>query len=120
MALSQPRWEGEPPNHIFVNNASIPDLGDGWLSDAPRPAGPEALRSTWSGGERTWRTAYATATMGRTTQLQLHEQILGKAIWDVLRWDDSTRIDEAVRRVRKTRELSPSNICGGARCGVPL
>ena len=31
MALSQPGWEGEPPIHIFVNNGTIPDFGDGML-----------------------------------------------------------------------------------------
>jgi hypothetical protein len=36
MALSQPKREGEPPIHIFVNNGSIPDFGDVGLTGAPR------------------------------------------------------------------------------------
>jgi signal transduction histidine kinase len=44
-------------------------------------------------------------TIGRTTQLQLHEQVLGIPIRDVLRWGDGTRLEEAVERVRETKEI---------------
>ena len=44
-------------------------------------------------------------TIGRTTELQLHEQVLGKPLRDVLRWDDGTRIEGAIERVRETKEI---------------
>jgi signal transduction histidine kinase/PAS domain-containing protein len=44
-------------------------------------------------------------TVGRTTQLRLHEPVLGRSLQDVLRWDDGMPIELAIRRVQKTKEI---------------
>src|SRR5919201_1004260 len=45
-------------------------------------------------------------TVGRTTHLPLEvHEILGKPIWHVLRWDDGSRVQMALRRVAETNEV---------------
>jgi PAS domain S-box-containing protein len=45
-------------------------------------------------------------TVGRTTHLpfEVHE-VFGKPIWDVLRWDDGSRLQMALQRVAETQEV---------------
>jgi PAS domain S-box-containing protein len=45
-------------------------------------------------------------TVGRTTHLpfEVHE-VFGKPIWDVLRWDDGSRVQMALQRVAETKEV---------------
>jgi signal transduction histidine kinase/PAS domain-containing protein len=44
-------------------------------------------------------------TIGRTTRLQLHEQVLGKPLREALQWDDATPVEDAIRRVQQTQEI---------------
>ena len=43
--------------------------------------------------------------IGHTTHLQLNEQVLGKSLREVLRWDDATPLEDAIRRVQETKDV---------------
>ena len=45
-------------------------------------------------------------TVGRTTHLRFEfDEVFGKPIWDVLRWDDGSRLQMALQRVAETKEV---------------
>src|ERR687888_2413712 len=45
-------------------------------------------------------------TVGRTTHLPFEvREVFGKPIWDVLRWDDGSRLQMALQRVAETKEV---------------
>ena len=44
-------------------------------------------------------------TAGRTTRLQLQEQVLSKPLRDAIRWEDTAALEDAVARVQQTKEI---------------